>query len=118
MGENLDHKVRNTADNIPPARNVPGTEGKVQPLQRHSLGTTNVSKWSAANIGCNDVMGEAQLRLRRQNQHLYVRAAKDAQVADKPYVAQTALFRFKYPHTLRKITKLSRSRPDRRSGIH
>ncbi|CAM9568552.1 unnamed protein product, partial [Ectocarpus fasciculatus] len=97
------------------------TAGSEAPLARQGHETNKdsrreppaISNWSVANIGFNDIKSEKQARIERDNKAGYVRAAFASQVADKPYIAQAAHFRFRYPHTLGRISALSNVRSDR-----
>lgn len=75
------------------------------------------SKWSATNIGFSDQMPAGEddspaRRKQRADHHEYIHAVAAAQKLIKPYVAEATHFRFKYPHTLGRITALSRARND------
>lgn len=75
------------------------------------------SNWSVNNIGFSGVEGETRSRKRRENCEGYMRAAFAVQVADKPYIAEVAHFRFRYPHTLGRIAALSHARSDRAGAL-
>lgn len=69
--------------------------------------------WSVKNIGFNDIKSEARKRMERENREGYERASFASCDADKPYIAEAAHFRFRYPHTLGRIQALSKARSDR-----
>eukprot|EP00903_Cladosiphon_okamuranus_P006401 g6266.t1 len=69
--------------------------------------------WSVKNIGFNDIKSEGRKRMETENRQGYERASSASCDADKPYIAEAANFRFRYPHTLGRIQALSKARRDR-----
>lgn len=119
-------KVRNSADAVTAAytlrsrknnASLPSRQPKERASEDHPT-TTTMSTWSVNNIGFSDVKGEAQKAREREIRESYVGAVFAAQEADKPYIAEATHFRYRYPHTLGRITALSHARVDRAGTVH
>lgn len=120
----IDTETRDKADNTFAAytlkshRCIPDSASVLPSVssKRTIINPVPTSKWSAINIGFSETAGEARAFRKRHNREGYMKAASAAQEADKPYIAEAARFRFKYPHTFGQISALSHARHDRERG--
>lgn len=121
-------EARNSADQVTAAytlwstHKAPGKNARTTNLGQQHAGREEThqttSKWSAVNVGFSDTKGEERAHRERENREGYVQAAFASQAADKPYIAEATHFRFRYPHTLGRITSLSHTRTDRDGERH